>query len=150
MTATATTGTLVNRFSYSYNGAGRRTVVLGSDGSRTSYAYDPVGQLVRELRTGGPVPANATFTYDPGGNRTRLVDSGQVTTSTFDAGNQFVRDVTSAGRNSCKADVDKSLLEVANENEALLAASGGRGCSKPNEGEGQHQTYLHGLTRKRP
>ena len=48
----------------------------------------------------GPNAANATFTYDPAGNRTLLLDSGPRTTSTYDAANQLLLDLALAGRTS--------------------------------------------------
>jgi RHS repeat-associated protein len=88
----------VNRFSYTYDAAGRRTLALAALGVRTSYAYDAAGQLVREWRGAGPLPADATFSYDPAGNRTLLLDSGQRTTSVYDAANQQLLDLSAAGR----------------------------------------------------
>jgi YD repeat-containing protein len=47
-------------------------------GDRTSYGYDPTGQLLREHR-GGANAYRTTYVYDPAGNRTleeNLVDGG--------------------------------------------------------------------------
>jgi RHS repeat-associated protein len=89
--------TFVNRFTYTYDLASRRTRVLAVDGSVTSYVYDPSGQLTREWRTVANT-AFATITYDLAGNRTLLIDSGLRTTSTYDAANELVLDQALAGR----------------------------------------------------
>ncbi len=74
--------------------------MLQSDGSRTSYAYDPSGQLTHEQRSAGVLPVNTSYSYDPAGNRTLLIDSGQRTSSTFDAANQLLLDLGPSGRTS--------------------------------------------------
>ena len=63
----------------------------------TTYGYDASGQLVREQRNGAQ-SANATFTYDSAGNRTLLIDAGVRTSSTYDAANQQLLDVSPTGR----------------------------------------------------
>jgi RHS repeat-associated protein len=79
------------RVSYSYDLAGRQVRLTDAnghaatflfdaagqqaaqaDGSRTSYSCDATGQLLRERRSGGVLPVNATFSYDQAGNRTQL------------------------------------------------------------------------------
>jgi RHS repeat-associated protein len=102
--ASSNTSGLVNRFSYSYDNASRRTLMKQSDGTRTTYAYDAAGQLTREWRTGGVLAVNATFSYDPAGNRTLLIDSGLRTTSSYDAANQHTLDVASSGRTTYSYD----------------------------------------------
>ncbi len=72
-------------------------MALGADGSRTTYGYDPAGQLVREFRTGANA-ANATFTYDPAGNRVLLLDAGQRTTTLYDVANEQVLDLQPTSR----------------------------------------------------
>jgi RHS repeat-associated protein len=102
--ASSNTSGLVNRFSYSYDNASRRTLMKQSDGTRTTYAYDASGQLTREWRTGGVLAVNATFSYDPAGNRTLLIDSGLRTTSSYDAANQHTLDVGSTSRTTYSYD----------------------------------------------
>ena len=91
-------GTLVSRFTNTYDGAGRRTVVQAIDGSRTQPGLLPRRPTRPRVAHAGVLPVNATFTYDPAGNRTLLDDSGRRTTSTFDGANQLLLDVTPSGR----------------------------------------------------
>ena len=89
--------TFANCFTYSYDPANRRIGVLYLDGACATYGYDASGQLVREQRNGAD-SANATFTYDSAGNRTLLIDAGVRTSSTYDAANQQLLDVSPTGR----------------------------------------------------
>jgi len=83
---------------YSYDLAGRRFLMLAEDGSRTSYGFDMSGQLIREQRTTGMMQVNATYMYDPVGNRVLLLDSGVPTTSSYDAANQLTLSISPSSR----------------------------------------------------
>jgi RHS repeat-associated protein len=91
-------GTYVSRLTYSYDLAGRRFLMLFEDGSRTSYGFDASGQLIREQRTTGMMQVNATYMYDPVGNRVLLLDSGVPTTSSYDAANQVTLSISPSSR----------------------------------------------------
>ena len=98
LATTNPTGGTINRFTYAYDPAGRRIQVSQWDGLRTTFAYDGAGELTGQRRTAGALPAFATFVYDPAGNRTLLIDSGMRTTTTYDAANEQLLDVTPTGR----------------------------------------------------
>jgi hypothetical protein len=78
----------VNRFSYTYDGAGNRTRAAESSGDVTTWTYDATYQLLRERRSGAN-GFNVTHAYDAVGNRTLRIDSGTRTTATYDAANQL-------------------------------------------------------------
>jgi YD repeat-containing protein len=59
----------IGRMTYTYDPADRRSLLTGADGTRTTWAYDTAGQLVRELRN-GTQSLNLSHVYDPAGNRT--------------------------------------------------------------------------------
>ncbi|WP_196349532.1 RHS repeat domain-containing protein [Planctopirus limnophila] len=62
----------------------------GSATGRTTWTYDPVGQLVSEAITGINEVKNS-FTYDPSGNRLKLETlSDGITTSVYNAANQLL------------------------------------------------------------
>ena len=56
---------------------------------RTTYLYDPSGQLMRETRV-GPGGFDTTYAYDPAGNRTLRLDSSVPTPYAYDAANQLL------------------------------------------------------------
>lgn len=53
------------------------------------YSYDPIYQLLNEMRT-GINPYNTTSLNDPAGNRLQKIDSGAVTTGLFNSANELV------------------------------------------------------------
>ena len=72
----------------SYDAVGNRIGVQELDGSRMAYAYDAGYQLVNEQRSGANA-YNTTYVYDPLGNRLVKNDGGQLTTYSYNAGNEL-------------------------------------------------------------
>jgi RHS repeat-associated protein len=61
---------------YDYDDAGRLASVTLPNGVVSSYSYDAAGQLTALAHNnGGGVLSSFEYTYDPAGNRTRLVES---------------------------------------------------------------------------
>ncbi len=88
-----------------YDANGRRTLMNESGGVRTSWIYDASGQLKREQRNGAG-SFDVTHVYDPGGNRTVMIDSGTRTTATYDAGNELLVEKTGAARTTYQYDAN--------------------------------------------
>jgi uncharacterized protein RhaS with RHS repeats len=58
------------------------------DGTRATFSYDPTYQLVNEQR-GVTNAYNTSYQYDAVGNRLVMNDSGQLTTSSYNAANEM-------------------------------------------------------------
>ena len=93
-------GSIISRFTYTYDNAGNRTTEVRSEpalDSRTTFSYDNTYQLTSEHRT-GTSPFAITHTYDALGNRLEEHHStGGRTTSTYDAANQLDTSEVSSG-----------------------------------------------------
>ncbi|PEM49507.1 DNRLRE domain-containing protein [Bacillus wiedmannii] len=82
--------------SYTYDATSNRTAIerkIGNNVEKTSYAYDPIHQLLQETLPNG---TTKSYTYDGFGNRTsvKVVENGKETKSiaaTFNEGNQLVK-----------------------------------------------------------
>ena len=136
---------LVSGFTYTYDKLNNRQTVLEADGSRTSWTYDSVYQLLSENRTGtgaGGVSFASTYTYDPVGNRqtrndaatglatytynsanqlNKFVDSTGTTTFTYDnAGNRTLRQQPAAGNTTYAWDY-QNLMTVMNSPTASMS-----------------------------
>ena len=83
-------GTILNAFTYDLLPVGQRIAVTEADGSRVTYAYDGLGRLIHEVRTGSN-PYTISYEYDPVGNRTRMVRDGQETLYTYDANDRLLK-----------------------------------------------------------
>lgn len=101
--ATATgTLNLVSAWNYTYDLAGQRTastrITAGLDPVTSTYGYDQLGRLTSATSTDAQAAlgSNATWTYDPAGNRTTQAIAGAVptTTYTYDAADQLTGDGT--------------------------------------------------------
>ena len=62
------------------------------------------------MRCSGANAYNISYTYDPVGNRTLLLNGGARTTSTYNAGNELVTSQTIAGFTTSTYDGDGNLL----------------------------------------
>jgi YD repeat-containing protein len=108
---------VVSRFDYAYDPAGRRTRLVEADWqgptARVTFSYDATGQLVGEWRDGdgaGLTAFRTTFVYDPVGNR--LVEDKSTaqlaesrTTSVYDPANRLRYSDADAGRTTYSYDV---------------------------------------------
>src|SRR5262249_10352976 len=90
-------GTLLNRFTYTYDPRGRRTAARQANPDRTPWTYDPAHQLRHEVRSGA-TSFDVTHVYDAAGNRTVQIDAGVRTTYTVDAANQLTLALTGTAR----------------------------------------------------
>lgn len=76
-------------FTNTYDSVGNRLTVLELDGTHVTFGYDASYQLINEQRS-GTYAYNTTYLYDGLGNRLQKIDSGLVTTGTFNAANEIV------------------------------------------------------------
>ena len=83
-------GTVVNRHSYVYNLAQRRTRQTRTDASTVDYTYDNLGQLTRALGSGGQSTENLGYGYDVAWNLNKRTNGAVVQTFTVDVKNQLV------------------------------------------------------------
>lgn len=101
-TATATSpANLVSGYHYTYDPAGQRTSaarsIAGQAVGTSTYTYDTLGRLTgaTNLDPTAPLDANATWSYDPAGNRTRQSIQGALATNyTYDDADQLTTDGT--------------------------------------------------------
>lgn len=92
----------LSTWTYTYDDAGRTTAERRSFTASTgladfvnTYGYDLAGRLSTSTTTdpAAPPTANATFSYDPAGNRTQVAPVGLAPiTYTYDAANQLTAD----------------------------------------------------------
>ena len=89
-------GSVISRFTYTYDCADNRTDVAELDGTRVTWTYDRKYQLLSEFRD-DTSPASSyrnTYTYDPTGNRLQKVASESTTTYVYDACNELNHEAT--------------------------------------------------------
>jgi RHS repeat-associated protein len=101
--------TVLSRFEYTYDGAGRR-IAMDTHYGRWTYRYDDAGQLVRAalVSTDANVPdEDLTYVYDAVGNRIRTVSNGETTEYTTNNMNQYVQ----VGERTYLFDADGNLIE---------------------------------------
>lgn|GEM_PF-5566302 len=91
---------LVSSYHYSYDAVGQRTATTRSVAGQaltSSYGYDQLGRLTSATSNDpqAPLGANASWTYDPAGNRTTQTIRGAVaTTYSYDPADQLTTDGT--------------------------------------------------------
>jgi RHS repeat-associated protein len=74
---------------YAYDVHGHLAAVTDPNGNVTSYRYDDLGRMVRQI---SPVTAATRYEYDPAGNLLRSTDANEMTTErTYDALGRVVR-----------------------------------------------------------
>jgi RHS repeat-associated protein len=83
-------GLLLLSWAFEYDALGNKQRVSELDGSVTTYGYDATSQLTGEQRT-GTNPYSILYSYDAAGNRLTKTQNGAVTTSSYNALNQLVR-----------------------------------------------------------
>jgi RHS repeat-associated protein len=89
-------GTTISSFGYLYDSANNRTRVIEANGDRITWTYDAIYQLIREARSGANGYTN-TYSYDPVGNRLKKIQGGQITTFSYDAANQLMKEKLADG-----------------------------------------------------
>ena len=81
----------LSEFDYTYDAAGRRSVVTHLDGA-VAYTYDAAGRLLAESKSGGSSAYQRTYEYDPAGNRTRMVKDGVEHIYVYDDANRLIQE----------------------------------------------------------
>lgn len=107
-----TAGTaLAQRFTFSYDGVGNRTVISDLDGALTTYAYDAKNRLTQD-KTSGTNAHTYDYTYDPNDNRLTASENG-LTTYTYDAANRLSTSQDSTGSSAYTYDANGNLTNVS-------------------------------------
>jgi YD repeat-containing protein len=102
-------------FTYTYDNASNRTAVAEASGDLVTWSYDEIYQLTREQRSGTNL-YDASYSYDPVGNRLTKIEGGVITTSSYDVANEL--SVENAGGTLTTYSYD------ANGNTAVINAGG--------------------------
>ena len=97
--------TIISSFDYQYDNVGNRNTVVESNGDRVTWIHDNTYQLSNEKRSGASA-YNTTFTYDAVGNRLVKEADGVLTTSMYDAANQFQTSQDTSGTTTYTFDAD--------------------------------------------
>jgi YD repeat-containing protein len=98
-------GTVLNQHGYTYNLASQRTRITRTDGSYVDYTYDPLGEVVKALGSGGESTENLGYKYDPAWNLNARTNSGYTTAFNVDVLNQL----TTVSNLSCTYDANGNL-----------------------------------------
>lgn len=102
------TGTVtIAKFSYTFDGLGRKLTESQPSGVGIAYTYDAVGQLTDEVRTGGSL-FTANYTYDNAGNRLTKTVGGVTENYTYDNANKL----TAAGGKTYSYDAAGNVTSV--------------------------------------
>ena len=88
---------VISDFQYAFDGAGNRTSVLENTGDCVTWLYDETNQLINENSSSTNMYEHE-FTYDSVGNRLVKNVDGALTTSTYDAADQFIQSVDGSGQ----------------------------------------------------
>jgi RHS repeat-associated protein len=130
ITAAPVATSQLSTWNYTYDAAGHRNKIVRTLTAGTtsgpnytnSYSYDPVGRLTNAVSDDptAPTDANATFAYDPNGNRIQRTISGQLpTSSAYDSADELVSD----GTNSYAYDADGNLTTTSVTGTALATST---------------------------
>jgi len=84
---------------------GNGTRVIDESGTPTTWSYDVTNQLTREERSGTNSYDNS-YVYDPAGNRLVKVETGGRTTTVYDAANQIRYSEDATGRTTYTFDAN--------------------------------------------
>jgi RHS repeat-associated protein len=98
-------GTVLDRYGYAHNLASQRTRLTRTDGSYVDYTYDPVGEVIKALGSGGESTENLGYKYDPAWNLNVRTNSGSTTAFNVDVLNQL----TTVSNLSCTYDANENL-----------------------------------------
>jgi RHS repeat-associated protein len=98
-------GTVLDRYAYAYNLASQRTRMTRTDGSYVEYTYDPVGEVVKALGSGGESTENLGYKYDPAWNLNVRTNGGYTAAFNVDVLNQL----TTVSNLSCTYDANGNL-----------------------------------------
>ncbi|GIW98483.1 MAG: hypothetical protein KatS3mg111_1816 [Pirellulaceae bacterium] len=105
--------TVLERLTYEFDTAGRRTSVMDVDGRRTSYRYDAGGRLVVEtIDAPNATRRIITYGYDAVGNRIDRVDSTSgATTYEYDQRDRLLRESSNEGVATYQYDANGNRIE---------------------------------------
>ncbi len=84
--------TLLNSHGYTYNGASQRTVMTRSDASTVTYTYDPLGEVIKALGSGGLSTENYSYGYDAAWNLAKRTNGVSMFSPTVNNLNELVND----------------------------------------------------------
>jgi RHS repeat-associated protein len=104
-------GGTIRRVTFVNDPTGRKIRALESNGLRSTWTFDPIGQLINE-QTMFTSPRNVTHIFDGVGNPILVNDTGNRTTSTFDAANQIQVQIAPTGRTSYTHDANGNRIQV--------------------------------------
>jgi RHS repeat-associated protein len=110
-------GTVLSRYSYTFDAAGNRTAVEELGDRKVVFAYDELHRLTQEIIT-DPVNGDRAlhFTYDKVGNRLSKTETiaGQsiTTTYTYDGGDRLLTETTSGVTTTYTYDNNGNILTV--------------------------------------
>jgi YD repeat-containing protein len=82
-------GTALLMYTATYDAVRNRLTMVELDGTRSTFSYDATYQLINEQRSGTNA-YNTSYQYDAVGNRVVVNDSGQLTTSSYNAANELL------------------------------------------------------------
>jgi RHS repeat-associated protein len=98
-------GTVLDRYGYAHNLASQRTQMTRTDGSYVDYTYDPFGEVIKALGSGGESTENLGYKYDPAWNLNTRTNAGYTTAFNVDVLNQL----TTVSNLSCTYDANGNL-----------------------------------------
>ena len=130
---------LISRFEYEYDAAGRRVRTQTAEGE-WRYTYDGAGRLSGASFTSsdmGLADRDLSYTYDPAGNRMQTVEDGTTTTYVANLADQYTR----AGDEVLRYDDDGNLIERKTGGGAWLYEYDDEGQLVRVEGPGGVWTY---------
>ena len=121
-------GTLLNGHAYDYNLGNQRWRQTRTDSSTVDYTYDPLGQLLSAVGSGGQSAENLGYLYDAAQNLNRRTNGVAVAVFGVDSLNQL----TNAPAGDCVYDDNGNLLSESNgrtfayddENQLICVVSG--------------------------
>ena len=115
-------GTVLQRFTYTYDAVGNRTVIEDKNGARTTYAYDAKSRLTQDATTGLNTHTY-DYSYDSRDNRLTSSETGSVSTFSYNAFGQLttsVHKVFLPEITTYTYDLDGNLTVVADQTTDLV------------------------------
>ncbi len=138
MYSSSARGTLLARFTFSYDEVGNRKTIFDSNGASTTYTYDAKNRLTQDA-TAGTNAHTYNYSYDATNNRLTSNETGVVSTFNYDAASRLTT--------STNGTLVTTYTFDANGNQTIVAVQGSSPVTMAYDKENRMTEYNDAGTR---